>query len=90
VPVEIVERVRKSYHEKCFDFNVRRFHEQLREEQSIGLSYTWVKQALQGAGLAAEARRSGGAANGARVMAGFRTWVEKRTRQSARNCQSLN
>ena len=60
MPVEIVERVRKPYQEKCFDFNVRRFHEQLREEQSIGLRYTWVKQALQGAGLAAQARRSGG------------------------------
>ena len=60
MPVEIVERVRKPFQEKRFDFNVRRFHEQLREEQSIGLSFTWVKQALQGAGLAAQARRSGG------------------------------
>jgi hypothetical protein len=31
--------------------NVRHFHEKLGEEHRIGLSYTWVKQALQGAGL---------------------------------------
>jgi hypothetical protein len=30
---------------------VRHFHEKLREEHAIELSYTWVKQALQGAGL---------------------------------------
>jgi hypothetical protein len=30
---------------------VRHFHAKLREEHQIGLSYTWVKQALQAAGL---------------------------------------
>jgi hypothetical protein len=30
---------------------VRHFHEKLSEEHQIGLSYTWVKQALQGADL---------------------------------------
>jgi len=29
---------------------VRHFHEKLREDHQIGLSYTWVKQALQAAG----------------------------------------
>src|ERR1035441_10108583 len=31
--------------------NVRHFHEKLGEEHQIGLSYTWVKQALQAASL---------------------------------------
>ena len=30
---------------------MRHFHEKLSEEHQINLSYTWVKQALQGAGL---------------------------------------
>ena len=59
VPVETVEKVLALYQEKYFDFNVRHFHEKLREEQGIQLSYTWVKQALQGAGLVRKARRRG-------------------------------
>ena len=51
VPLETVERVLKLYQEQYFDFNVRHFHEKLATEQGIKLSYTWVKQALQGAGL---------------------------------------
>ena len=39
------------YQEQYFDFNVRHFHEKLQAEHQIKLSYTWVKQALQGAGL---------------------------------------
>ena len=39
------------YRDKYFDLNVRHFHEKLGEEHQIGLSYTWVKQALQAAGL---------------------------------------
>jgi transposase len=39
------------YREQYFDLNVRHFHEKLIEEHRIGLNYTWVKQALQGAGL---------------------------------------
>ncbi|HYL15210.1 MAG TPA: hypothetical protein VEV41_19385 [Terriglobales bacterium] len=34
---------------RYFDLNVRYFHEKLGEEHGIQLSYTWVKQALQGA-----------------------------------------
>jgi len=39
------------YQEQYFDFNVRHFHEKLAAEHGISLSYTWVKAALQGAGL---------------------------------------
>jgi transposase len=46
-----VEQVLKLYQEQYFDLNVCHFHEKLGEEHQIQLSYTWVKQALQSAGL---------------------------------------
>jgi len=51
VPLETVETVLRLYQEEYFDFNVRHFHEKLGSEHGIKLSYTWVKAALQGAGL---------------------------------------
>src|SRR5664279_3837435 len=51
VPKARAEQVVSLYREQYFDLNVRHFHEKLSEEHQIGLSYTWVKQALQGAGL---------------------------------------
>ncbi len=51
VPKAKAEEVLSLYRDKYFDLNVRHFHEKLREEHQIGLSYTWVKQALQDAGL---------------------------------------
>ena len=51
VPLETVETVLRLYQEQYFDFNVRHFHEKLGAEHDIKLSYTWVKTALQGAGL---------------------------------------
>src|SRR5207247_2412705 len=45
--------------EEYFDFNVRHFHEKLQQEHGIELSYSWVKQALQGAGLVGRRRRRG-------------------------------
>ncbi len=59
VPVEAVEKVLGLYREKYFDLNVRHFHEKLHEEHGIELSYTWVKLALQGAGLVAKGRKRG-------------------------------
>ena len=59
VPVETVEEVLRLYQERYPDFNVRHFHEKLREEHGIELSYTWVKLALQGAGLVKKARQRG-------------------------------
>ncbi len=59
VPLETVERVLGLYREKYFDFNVRHFHEKLAEEHGIELSYTWVKLALQGAGLVAKRKQRG-------------------------------
>lgn len=59
VPLELAERVLVLYREHYFDFNVRHFHDKLREQHGIALSYTWVKQALQGAGLVAKGHRRG-------------------------------
>jgi transposase len=61
VPMETAEKVLALYRNKYPDFNVRHFHEKLAELENIHLSYSWVKQALQGAGL----WRSG--ANAARI-----------------------
>ena len=49
VPLVQVEQVLGLYRERYFDLNVRHFHEKLREEHQVELSYTWVKLALQGA-----------------------------------------
>lgn len=59
VPLATVEAVLRLYQEQYFDFNVRHFHEKLVEEHGIKLSYTWVKQALQGAGLVKATRKRG-------------------------------
>jgi transposase len=59
VPLATVEAVLGLYGERYFDLNVRHFQEKLKAEHQIDLSYTWVKAALQGAGLVARARRRG-------------------------------
>src|SRR5215467_14495189 len=59
VPLETVEKVLTLYREKYYDFNVQHFHEKLVEEHGIDLSYTWVKLALQGAGLVKKGRKRG-------------------------------
>ena len=59
VPLELAERVLGLYREKYFDFNVCHLQEKLREQHGIALSYTWVKLALQGAGLVRKRGRRG-------------------------------
>jgi transposase len=59
VPLAVVERILALYREKYFDFSVRHFHEKLWAEHGILVSYSWVKRALQGAGLVAKARKRG-------------------------------
>jgi transposase len=57
VPLETVEKVLGLYREEYFDFNVKHYWEKLKEEHGIELSYTWVKTALQGAGLVKKERK---------------------------------
>jgi len=59
VPLKTCEEVLRLYGEKYFDFSMRHFHEKLRELHGIELSYTWVQQALQGAGLVKRRKRRG-------------------------------
>src|SRR4051812_34199720 len=59
VPMKTVEEVLQLYREKYFDFNVQHFHEKLRELHGIQLSYSWVKTALQTAGLVKRRKKPG-------------------------------
>jgi hypothetical protein len=59
VPLALAEQVLGLYREKYYDLNVRHFHEKLQEQHGITLSYSWVKLALQGAGLVAKERKRG-------------------------------
>ena len=47
MPVATVERVLRLYRERYADFNVRHYHEVLQRDHGVGLSYSWVKKALQ-------------------------------------------
>src|SRR5437899_8095047 len=59
VPLALVEQVLGLYRDRYHDLNVRHFHEKLSDEHQIELSYSWVKQALQGAGLVARGCKRG-------------------------------
>ena len=59
VPEATVEQVLRLYRDRYADFNVRHFHEVLQREHGIDLSYSWVKQALQTAGLVPVGRKRG-------------------------------
>jgi len=59
VPVADLEQVLRLYREVYFDFNVQHFHEKLREEHGLHYSYTWVKTALQEAGLVERRKKRG-------------------------------
>ena len=59
VPLAQVEQILGLYRDRYFDLNVQHFQEKLREDHQIKLSYSWVKQALQGAGLVGRGRKPG-------------------------------
>jgi len=59
VPMETIAEVLRLYREKYSRFSVQHFHEKLVEEHKIQLSYTWVKKALQGAGLVEKEAKRG-------------------------------
>ena len=58
-PAAEVERVLRLYRERYRGFNVRHFHEIARREHQVPLSYSWVKDALQLAGLVPKHRPRG-------------------------------
>jgi transposase len=59
IPLATAEKVLALYQGTYFDLNIRHFHEKLRDEHGIQLSYTWVQKALQGAGLVAKRHKRG-------------------------------
>src|SRR5437763_3268636 len=59
IEMAVVERVLRLYREKYCDLNVKHFVEKLHREEPISLSYTWVKTALQNAGLVQRYRKRG-------------------------------
>jgi transposase len=59
VPVAQLERVLQLYRERYTGFNGRHVHEVVRREHGITLSYSYVKQALQQAGLLPTRRARG-------------------------------
>ena len=57
VAVATVGEVVRLYEAQYSDFNVKHFHEKLKRELQLKLSYTWVKTALQTAGLVRRGRK---------------------------------
>lgn len=59
IPMETAEKVLELYQSTYFDLSVRHFHEKLGSEHGVQVSYSWVKQALQGAGLVTRRKKRG-------------------------------
>jgi transposase len=59
VPMKEVEKVLRLYRDQYHDLSVVHFHEKLREKHGLKWSYTWVKNALQGAGLVSCKKKRG-------------------------------
>ena len=59
IPLATAKEVLRLYRDEYYDLNIRHFHEKLKEEHAIELSYTWVQKALQGAGLVAKRHKRG-------------------------------
>jgi transposase len=59
VPLETMETVLGLFQKTYWNLSIRHFHEKLREQHDIQLSYTWVQKALQGAGLVGRRKRRG-------------------------------
>ena len=59
VPPREVEQVLRLYRERYAGFNVRHFHQIARREHGVTVSYSFVKQALQFAGLVTKHRARG-------------------------------
>lgn len=59
VPPGEVEQVLRLYRERYAGFNVRHFHDIARREHGVTVSYSFVKQALQTAGLVKKYRARG-------------------------------
>lgn len=59
IPMETAEKILRLYREQYFDFNMRHFHQEIKEEHGISVSYTWTRGLLQGAGLVLKSKKRG-------------------------------
>lgn len=59
VPVAEVKRILGLYRERYRGWNVRHFYETVRRERGVSVSYAFVKQALQTAGLVMKCKARG-------------------------------
>jgi transposase len=59
VPAGQLEQVLRLYRERYAGFNVRHFHQIARRDHQVTVSYSFVKQALQAAGLVKKHRARG-------------------------------
>lgn len=59
VNMETAQSILRLYREKYYDFNVRHFSEEIKEQHGIKLSYTWIKTALQASGLVSKKTKRG-------------------------------
>lgn len=59
VPVQEVQRILGLYRERYAGFNARHFFQTVRREHAVTLSYSYVKQLLQEAGLRKKGRARG-------------------------------
>jgi hypothetical protein len=59
VPEQEVQRMLELYREFYGGWNVKHFHEHLRERHNFAWGYTWTKTQLHAAGLVERARRRG-------------------------------
>jgi transposase len=59
VPVEEVQRILALYRQRYTGWNVRHFYQTAAREHRVKVSYTFVRQALQGAGLVKKAKSRG-------------------------------
>jgi hypothetical protein len=58
IPLATAEQVLTLYQETYAGQNVWRFYQKLRTKHKIDVSYSWVKQALRGAGLVEEPKKT--------------------------------
>ncbi|MGH7360972.1 MAG: helix-turn-helix domain-containing protein, partial [Candidatus Methylomirabilales bacterium] len=58
-PFAAVQRLLRLYRERYLGFNVRHFHQLARRDHGVALSYSFVKLALQEAGLVRKRRARG-------------------------------
>lgn len=59
LPMETAEKILRLYRQDYFDFNMRHFHQEIKEKHAISVSYSWTRALLQGSGLVVKSKKRG-------------------------------